>query len=185
MPAPKTTNDTTQAIAIYAKWYSNRPTSAAVSRAFANIRAAMTHGREGLANNSAPSAGTAMGQRIGPIRGVCIGKPYCEHQFLSNSLCSTHRAPNFDGRGFFRMDLKNLAFQASRATVSPSECSSSTAAPSVVEGASSYCSERWHPTPGERFVKWVEAHLESAPPPGDVEVVRTQTNASAMGDWKR
>ena len=150
-------------------------TPAAVSRAFANIWAAMTHGREGLANNSALCRNVVSTYRTdqGSLHREAL---LLRDQFLSNSLAPRIELRTSGRVGLFRMDLKNLAFQASRATGVPRRMFVLyRRTGSVVEGALLVLFGALASPLGERFVKWVEAHLESAPPPGDVEVVRTQT----------
>lgn len=150
-------------------------TPAAVSRSFANIWAAMTSRREGLANYAA-----LCGQVVAEYRGD-LSRLHHEALVLRGSFLEASLSPRLEvrvthGESLLDGDLRRLAGQAARETGVPRPLFIFYRREgSLLEGIVLVLFGALAAPLGERFVRWVESHLRPPRRSERVEILRSRT----------
>lgn len=156
-------------------------TPAAVSRAFANIWAALTDGREGLANNSALCRAIVAEYR-GDSQRLHSDAIKARDGFLAESLAPRLEVRSERSTGLLETDLNHASLRVSRETGVPrSLFAVYRHEGSVIEGAvlvsgiiGSLVGSFAQPV-AERFVRWVESRLQQDEVRDGVRILRTRT----------
>lgn len=150
-------------------------TPAAVSRAFANLWAAMTGGREGLANY-ATTCGMVVEEYRGDLGRLHRDALAIRSRFVRDSLAPRLEVRIDGGTPVLGTDLRLLGTQAAQETGVPRKLFVLyRRSGSLVEGAVLVLFGALARPIGERFVRWVESRLRRRPASGTLEVIRNQT----------
>ena len=158
-------------------------TPAAVSRSFANIWAAMTDGREGLANYAA-LCGHVVTEYRGELSRLHREAAVLRASFLDSSLAPRLEVRVVHGESLLEGDLRRLASQAARETGIPRPLFVLYRREgSLLEGVVLVLFAALTAPLGERFVRWMESHLRRPHSSEQVEILRSQTWV-ALGEGK-
>jgi hypothetical protein len=158
-------------------------TPAAVSRSFANIWAAMTDGREGLANYAALCGQVVVEYRHDYSR-LHRDALSLRTQFLRDSLAPRLEVRVLEGESLLEGNLRPLAVQVARETGIPRRrFIIYRRQGSLLEGVVLVLFGALAAPLGERFVRWIESHLRRPRTPERIEILRSQTWV-AFGEGK-
>jgi hypothetical protein len=150
-------------------------TPAAVSRSFANIWAAMTDGREGLANY-AELCGQVVAEYRDDYSRLHRYALSLRTQFLRDSLAPRLEVRVLEGESLFEGDLRRLAVRVARETGIPRRLFIIYRRQgSLLEGVVLVLFGALAAPLGERFVRWIESHLRRPRTSERIEILRSQT----------
>lgn len=162
-------------------------TPAAVSRAFANIWAALTDGREGLANNSALCREVVAEYKDDSVR-LHHDAHIVRGRLLRDSLAPRIEVTSTSPTGFLDQDLTRAAFEFSRETGLPRKLfavyrheGSVIEGTVLVSGLLGSIAGAFAQPLAERFVRWVEARLGPGGSQEELRIVRTRTWEALRG----
>jgi hypothetical protein len=150
-------------------------TPAAVSRSFANLWAAMTGGREGLANY-AQLCGQVVAEYRNDIPRLHRDALSLRTRFIEQSLAPRLEVRAVEGAPLLASDLRRLASQASKETGIPRNLFVLYRREgSLLEGVVLVLFAALAAPLGERFIRWIESHLRRQLPAERIEILRSQT----------
>ncbi len=158
-------------------------TPAAVSRSFANLWAAMTDGREGLANYAELCGQVVAEYRRDALR-LHRDALSLRTRFMRDSLAPRLEVRVVEGAPLLPSDLRRLANKAARETGIPrSLFVLYRREGSLLEGVVLVLFGALAAPLGKRFIRWIESQLRRPRPSERIEILRTGTWV-ALGQGK-